>query len=238
MNQASKPSHWWRRTFFSIISIAFLAAALYFSFFIDEPHYPMTAIWLTFCLFAFAIGWPEMVESISFLGSSMKLRAVKSAINELKILAKVQSEVTLELIQAKNRFSSFFGDYEQKMYDSIENMLTKFGFKSEEIKKIQLGWHNWVEHDYISNLITNSIDHHEIPEDKRKKWELARKDIQEKIKNINSIHIQPDELRSIFKELGGYKENVKTIIDDLEYYKKNKKHRDLEQWKNRQKWFQ
>jgi|SaaInlStandDraft_5_1057022.scaffolds.fasta_scaffold01317_13 hypothetical protein len=226
-----------RKIIFSLTSLLSLVAAGYFSFFMDAPHYAMTAIWLTFCLLSFAIGWPEIAESISFLGSSIKLRDVRKAINELKALADVNSRVVLELIQAKGRFRSFSADYEWKMYDSIEKMLKGLGFKPEKIENIQSRWHKWVEHDYIFSLITNSIIHSEIPEENGKEWEAVREDIKNKINKVDDISIQPDELRKKFQNVNGYTKKVKTIINDLEYYKKHKKHRSLEQWKKRNNWF-
>jgi hypothetical protein len=92
-----------RKFLFGIISFLSLCASIYFSFFIQESSSAMTGLWLTFSLFTFAFGWPDVAESISFLGSNIKLREVRNTICELRQLAEVNSRVLLELMQCSNR---------------------------------------------------------------------------------------------------------------------------------------
>lgn len=222
-----------RKFIFTIFFIAAISAGVYFSFVVAQPNYAMTAIWLTFSLFMFALGWPEVAESISFLGSNIKLREVKNAINELKQLAEVNSKTLLELIQCSNRWGGYTDDERMKTFFEIEKLLKNLDFNEDEIKRIQGRWHYWVEGDYIRGLMHNSnINHPEILPAKHSEWHQKRKEISEKID-----HIQPNELRTIFEELGGYTDKVKQVIDDLEYYKRHKKHRDVQKWNQRNEWF-
>lgn len=222
-----------RKAFFTLLFLASLTAGAYFSFGITEPNYAMTGVWLTFSLFMFALGWPEVAESISFLGNNIKLREVKDAINELKLLAEVFSRATLELIQGEGRWGGFADDEKDRTYEDIEKMLKGFGFQRDEILSIQSRWHYWVEKDYVHALMHNSnINHPEIPTARHAEWHVKRNEIYEKIENI-----QPKELREAFQSLDGYTDNVKTAIDDFEYYKTHKKHRDLTRWKQQKNWF-
>jgi hypothetical protein len=77
-----------------------------------------------------------------------------------------------------------------------------------------------------------SINHPEIPKERHAEWHAKRDDIYAKIDEI-----QPDELRKIFEDLNRYTDKVKAAIDDLEYYKKHKKHKDIERWKKHKEWF-
>jgi hypothetical protein len=181
----------------------------------------------------FALGWPEVAESISFLGSNIKLREVKDAINELKLLAEVFSRATLELIQGGGRWVGFLDDEKYRTYEDIEKMLNGFGFKEDKILSIQSRWHYWVEIDYVLALIDQSNSNHpEIPTLRHAEWQVKRNEIYAK-----SEKIQPNEIKEIFQILDGYTDKVKIAIEDFEYYKKNKKHRDFTRWKERADWF-
>ena len=78
----------------------------------------------------------------------------------------------------------------------------------------------------------SNINHPEIPTARHAEWHVKRNEIYEKIENI-----QPKELREAFQSLDGYTDKVKTAIDDLEYYKKYKKHRVVTRWKQQENWF-
>jgi len=222
-----------RKFLFTLLFLASLAAGAYFSFFVTVPNYAMTGVWLTFSLFMFALGWPEVAESISFLGNNIKLREVKDAINELKLLAEVFSRATLELIQGGGRWGGFADDEKGRTYEDIEKMLNGFGFKKDEILSIQSRWHYWVEKDHVHALMHNSnINHPEIPTARHAEWHVKRNEIYAKIESI-----QPNELKEVFQSLDGYTDKVKIAIEDLEYYKKNKKHRDITRWKQHENWF-
>ncbi len=222
-----------RKIVFSVASLISVGAGIYFSFFVKEPNYAMTGIWLTFSLFTFAFGWPEIAKSISFLGNNIELREVKNAISELKQLAEVNSRAILELIQGSSRWGGFTEDERLATYNSIEKMLVNLGFEEREIAEIQSRWHYWVEGDYVRAIIfSHNLNHPAVPKDKLELWHKKREVI---CQQINSI--QPDELRAVFREFNAYTDKVQQAIDDLEYYKKHKKHRDLQEWKRHNDWF-
>jgi hypothetical protein len=221
-----------RRILFSLASLASVSAAVYFSFVVAEPNYGMTGIWLTFSLFTFAFGWPEIAESISFLGNNIKLREVKNAINELKQLAEVNVAALLEIIQTQMRFGGVPEDKKEEVFQQTTVLLKNLGFDKNEIEGIQSRWHFWVEGDYVRALIHNNINHPEIPKERHEEWHAKRKELQEKTNDLT-----PDELRDVFKIFDGDTETVKQVIDDLEYYKKHKKHKDIERWKKHEEWF-
>jgi hypothetical protein len=71
-----------------------------------------------------------------------------------------------------------------------------------------------------------------ISKEKNEEWKQRKKGLG---KQIHSL--LPDDLRSLFREFDAYTEEVKLLIDDFEYYKKNKQHRNPEKWKQRDHWF-
>jgi hypothetical protein len=147
---------------------------VYFSFWVIEPNYAMTGIWLTFSLFTFLFGWPERIESISFLGNNIKLREMENAtreaksitndakytINELKQLAAISSSVILESIQSSGRWGGYTEEKRLESFNTIHKMLKSFGFTCQEIETIESPWHNWNEIDYINGILNMGNVYH------------------------------------------------------------------------------
>lgn len=223
-----------RRIFFSLLSICALGAGIWFSFFhVGEPNPAMTSIWLTSSLFLLVLGWPEIIESVSFLGNNIKLREMKAAVNELRQLAETNAYALLQIYQGADRMGGFTDDDQLNIYQKIEAMLNIVGFEKEEIKKIQYSWHVWIESDYVREIIgIRSTIHPAIPEEKKDIWFQKRKEL---INKVNSI--TPEELRTIFQKMSAYNAQIETAINDFEYYKIHKEHRDFNKWKQRREWF-
>lgn len=222
----------WRRIIFSLFAAASLYAGIHFSFVVTEPSYAMTGVWLTFSLFVFALGWPELAESISFLGSSIKLREVKAAIDELRSLAEVNSKAILDLVQGSSRWGGIPEDEKKTWYERVETLMRELGIKEDRIKAAQSRWHYYVEIDYIHNILGSNINHPAIPKENLQVWYERRREITD-ARDL----ITPDQLRRVFREVDGYTQTVQTVIDDFEYYKKNLKHRDFDRWKSHANWF-
>lgn len=223
-----------RRIVFSLVSVTSIAAATYFSFFVIEPNYAMTGIWLTFSLFVFALGWPEIAKSISFLGNRLELREIETTIRELRQLAEVNISALLEILQTQMRFGGVPEEKKQEILRSTESVLKNIGFKSEEIKNIQSRYHYWVKFDYVRAIIrAHNIKHPVIPKDRETEWNKKREEI-----IANSESYSPDDLRKVFTDFSALTEPVKSKVDAYEYYVKNHKHRDLEEWNNHHNWFE
>ena len=222
-----------RRIIFSLVPMVSVCIAIYFSFGVPEANYAMAGVWLTFGLFTFTFGWPEVAESISFLGNKIKLREVKSTIDELKQLAELNVSALLEIIQTQIRLGGFPEGKKEEVFAKTTDLLKNLGFCKKEINRIQSRWHYWIEMDYV-HCITHSsnINHPEVPDASHKKWHTKREEI---LTRRDSI--KPNDLRGIFGDINGYTESVKTAIDDFEYYKEHKKHRNLERWEKRNDWF-
>ncbi|MDD3029247.1 MAG: hypothetical protein PHS57_03065 [Alphaproteobacteria bacterium] len=223
-----------RRVVFSALYVAALAAAVHFSFRIEHPDYAMTGIYLTFSLFMLAFGWPELAKSISFLGSNIELREVKEAINELRPLAEVFSRSVIELMQGGSCWGGIPAEEKEKAYTSIEKMLKSLSFSKKEIEDILKRWHEWIETDYVYAIVLphSSIDHPEVSKEKKKEWHSLYSALIEKEQTLS-----PDEIREAFRGIDCLSPRIETAISDYEFYKKNKKHQNIERWRQRENWF-
>ncbi len=214
------------------MAFAAIASGLYFSFGVTEPNHAMTGIWLTFSLFVFALGWPEIADSISFFGSSIKLREVKNAINELKQLAEVNARSTLDSIMLGSRWGGMPLENQLKIYQSIQKVLENLSFSTREIEDIQKNWHYWVGGDYVRAMLFTHNPHPAIPEDKRSEWREEIQPLQSKANDIT-----PLQLKELFQKYNGYTDKVRSKIADYQYYIEHKSHRDLNDWEQNYEWF-
>lgn len=226
-----------RKIILSAISIAALLIAILSSFG-EESSSALVGIWLTFSLFAFAISFPEAIKSISFLGGKIEPR-LEEKINELKTLAEINAKLFLDLMQGRSRLGPSSEKYMDEVYHDIEKVLRTCGSSSEEIRKIQSNWHRWVEFDYIHGILSpRSQIHHPLVKEQKDEWVKKRKQIYDSTENAQNVDaVSPDQLRELFRKFDSYDDKIKELIDDFEYYRKNKKHRDTERWKKRHNWF-
>ena len=218
-----------RKAIFSFLSIIAISLSIVFSF-ISEAT--LAGVWLTFSVFMITFGWPELTESISFLGSSIKLREAKDTIKELKELAKIISGATLSLIQSSNRFDGMSDSKKSEIYDSIYTMLTNLNIPTNEINNAQSDWHDWVEFDYKLYILNPKKDHPEIPKEHLGDWHTFHSNFINKLKDVTA-----SEIREGFKKYNGLTEKVDNLIGKLEYYEKNKKHKCQDTWEKRGSWF-
>lgn len=192
----------------------------------------MAGIWIACSFFFFAVSRPQIFDSITFLGNSIKLRDVSDAINELRLRAKITASSTLHLLQTSNRMGGFDDDEKIEMYHGIENVLKAVGFEKEEIEDIQSKWHDWVRLDYVHAIAGGVRTNHPfVPSSNMEIWYQERDTILD-----NAFKIRPNELRKKFEDLGALTELMEELIGDFEYYCKTKKHKDYSKWKDRHTW--
>jgi Txe/YoeB family toxin of Txe-Axe toxin-antitoxin module len=200
---------------------------------VSSPNDSLTGIWLAFALITFVFAWPELIDSVSFLGNSIKMREVNKAIDELKLLAEVNISTLLEVIQTQMRFGGVPEEKRLEMLSETTKVLENLGFGASEITKIQSRYHYWVESDYVrAILVSSNIQHPSIDTPRMHEWQTKRDRFVER-----ADRLAPDDLRDIFKGFDAYNEKIQSAIEDYEYYRINKKHRDLEKWKHRNDWF-
>lgn len=126
------------------------------------------------------------------------------------------------------RFGGVPENEKQKIYKKLTDTLIEIGFTDAEIKEIQSRWHYWIEGDYVRRIVSPNSQINDIPvvKDKQTKWHKKRQELLSKANDVT-----PDDLRKVFKEFDVLNENLTSLINDLEYYKTNKKHKNLDEWK-------
>lgn len=218
-----------RKLAFAIISIFACWAAIHFSFFVNEPNYAMTAVWLTFSLFSFALGWPEVAKSITFLGSSVKTREVKAAATELKAIAKSLALVLLEGTQASGRWGGGFSfDRKQQLRKEVEASLEKSGFNPAEIEEVFSGWNRWCLFDYASAISCYA---------QKKFTATATKWENKHSTDFNNLN-KPDKpatanmVRDFMRDNNFLDAEIDGFVTMMAYYEEHKNHRNPADWKN------
>ena len=214
-----------RKFIFTLIALTSFVLAVLFSF---KSIASLTGIWLTFSIFFIVLAWPEIAESISIFGNNIKLRKVEQKMNELRSLAEGNTRTLFELMQTQMRFGGVPEDEKQKIYKKLTDTLIEIGFTDNEIKDIQSRWHYWIEGDYVRRIVSpnSQINDVPVPKEKQELWYKKRQELLSKASDIT-----PNELREVFKELDVLDTKFESLIDDFEYYKKNKEHKNLEKWK-------
>jgi len=218
-----------RKIIFTLVSLFSCGSAIYFSFCIADPNYAMTAIWLTFSLFSFALGWPEVAESITFLGSSVKTREVKAAANELREIAKSLALVLLEGTQASGRWGGGFSlERKQQLRQEVEASLEKSGFSPAEIEDVFRGWNRWSLFDYASAISCYAQKKFSTPPTK---WENKHS------KDFNSLN-RPDNpataimVRDFMRDNNFLDGEIQGFIEMMTYYEEHKDHKNPTDWNN------
>jgi hypothetical protein len=219
-----------QKILFSFISLFSFLLAVEFSY---ESESVLPGIWLTFSLFTFLIAWPETAESITFLGNSIKLRKLKSSLEDMRHLIEANTRAIFELVQTQMRFGGVSDAQKDEIFKALTEVLEKAGFSKKEIISIQDRWHYWIKGDYVRSILhVHNICHPEIKGEKQEAWDKDRIEIKNKIDEVT-----PEELRELFKKYNAYTVSVKDLIDDFEYYIANRAHRRPDMWKNREHWF-
>ena len=101
---------------------------------LEEPSSALVRIWLTFSLFSFAVAFLETIKSMSFLGGKIE-SCIEEKINELRLLAKINSKIVLDLLQSKGRLGQASDEYMNEVYSDIEKVLKTCGSSSDRLLK-------------------------------------------------------------------------------------------------------
>jgi hypothetical protein len=134
-------------------------------------------------------------------------------------LAKTTAAATLNLAQNPGRFGSLF-EVRQQTRDSILRVLDEMGVPGAEQEKIleDIGWHRFVEFDYMIGATGGSNVPDGLPAEKWRLWEELRERPLDRL-------AEPNEIAAFFKECGLLSEERKEWIEDYRYYRKNRQHR-------------
>lgn len=157
-----------------------------------------------------------------FEATTRVIKEAESTIEELRQLAKLVSATTLSMVQRTGRFGTGFDRKEQEeIRDSLLDYLTKLKISQEEQAQSLSEWHSWVCRDYV-DMIISSV---EVP---RELYDNAE------IKELQSIERNslppPSKIEEILSKYSLMKDETRELIQDYQYYLKNKQHRRPKVW--------
>ena len=222
-----------------LLSIAFyLVGALFLGFvvyLIAPSQAEVDATRVSFALAAsficFAFANIERVSSLGILGMKITLSEAKKvvaeanvALEQLRSIAVVFSEVIVEKLQSEGRFggSNAQSREEQKQY--LISTLKELKVPISEIKKVEVADRQWVKIDYVEDLFWNVPG--EVAQNKTwgEWWAVYHKGLDRP---------DPDECASIMKEYGLNSSDMKEVLKDYRHYMRHGKHRRPEYWFSR-----
>lgn len=192
-----------------------------------EENFWIVFLFVFLSIFFSILALHERIKLVNILKGIIETRELKASLKDLRHVIEASTRAILELVQTQMRFGGVPYEEKEGIYNNLTKVLESAEFTPAEIAQIQTRWHYWVEGDYVRAIIAiNNINHPAVPKEKVEEWHKKREDLKFQI-NV----LQPDDLRKIFQDFGAFTDEIKSLIDDFEYYKKNKQHRDVEKWK-------
>ena len=174
-----------------------------------------------FSFMFFASKLTQFFDSINIAGLGLKMKEARDIVQDLKLIIKnlallTLDETQLKLCKGKPRINEI-----ERNFEIIKEMLYKYNLPQQEIEiLLEEHWHKWVYRNY-TKLIINCVKNDT--------------DFQNKFHNEWHKKNEPFESLENLKEfIGKYhiedEDKFKQILDDYEYYFKNKSHKSIEAW--------
>ena len=199
----------------------------------NELHGVLVIGFLAFIALLFTAHLDQISEfKATSTGIEAKTRAVlseaKNTITELQSLARIFAKTTLSSVKRTGRFGGYNDEEEDEIKNSVLEVLKDIGVPESENIKILSDWHRFTEFDYNMAILGGStipqgFDDQEI----QVEWKSLRD-----FKNIAT----PSQIKEFLDKWGLLDETHSDFIKDYEHYIKNRQHRRLEVWKERESW--
>jgi len=143
------------------------------------------------------------------------------ALDQLRGIAVVLSEVLVEKLQSEGRFGGGKPEQREEHKQKLLAALKELKVPAAEIKRVEGADQQWVKIDYVEELF------HKLPIEvaQNKAWG-------ERWAPYHSIHDRPDpdECQLIMKEFNIDDKDRKDILKDYRYYIRTGNHRRPDQW--------
>ena len=223
------------KNFLSIISLIVLGFSLWFGI-SSMPGEMFIAVIAFFTLLFFANLDRISEFKASKSGFEAKTREVKEIVEEAKItikqiqiLSKIVASTTLSLVKRSGRMGGYSDDEEEKIKESILNVLLQLKISKEECEDVLKEWHKFIEFDYTHYILGGPNVPPNLNPKQIEKWEELRRS---GLMNIPS----PETLTQFLNQCDLLSDETKEVIEDLKYYIGHRKHRRPDIWKKRKEW--
>lgn len=220
------------KKFFLFISIILILASFLYCGFANNVA--GIAFLLTGCIFLFLAFIPDLakyIKEVNFKDGKILTKELKDSLSELRMLAKINAEAIFQLSQLQGRFYIPRMEIDKlNRYSETVRVLKELKIPEEEILKLtDEKWHWWVENDYYIH-IKSKMREKFLKSEKYASLELKEKnEFEQKYKNRSMK--TPQGLLNFATEFDiDIDQEIKTMLEDYDYYVKNKFHNDEKRW--------
>lgn len=177
----------------------------------------ITGFAFMFILFAKEI--TPFLENISIFGLNIKLREIKTLVQDLTNLLVAVAGISLEntLIPLTEEKPTY--ELMELKFDKITKLLKKYNVKSKIIESIQeKHWHEKIYRIYTKKIFesANIIN--------------KKKDYYDDWHNKYEPFVVPEKIKTLLIEIQNNDNNTKHLISAYEHYYKHKKHSSISDW--------
>ncbi|DAA95689.1 TPA: hypothetical protein CPT80_06195 [Candidatus Gastranaerophilales bacterium HUM_9] len=179
----------------------------------------ITGFAFMFILFAKEI--TPFLENISIFGLNIKLREIKTLVQDLTNLLVSVAGISLESTLAPLTEEKPTYELMKSKFDRITELLKKYNVDSKMIESIQeKHWHEKIYRIYTKKIFesANIIN--------------KKKDYYNEWHNKYKPFVVPEKIRTLLTEIQNIDNNVEQLISAYEFYYKYKKHSSISDWNN------
>lgn len=166
-------------------------------------------------------------------GIEIRTRAViaraEVTLCELQLLAQQMAQLTLSLVKRSGRIGGYSDVEEDRIRDSVLEVLKRIGIAEKELSSILAEWHRFVEFDYGHAILGGSTIPANIDDATLKDWKQLRAG------GVVEIPL-PVTIREFLIQHKLMSNERDEYLKDYEHYRVHRTHRRPEVWRERRLW--
>lgn len=150
-------------------------------------------------------------------------------IDQLRSLSTILSAIAVSTVKRSGRIGGFDVHEEQAIFDEVQGILKNLDISPSEQEAVFRDRYRYELYDYLQMIFESAgLNSVVDPEKESTKESLLTAAL--------DLELNPSQVRSFIANHAEANTDLSELLDDLEYYQKNKVHRRLESWKNRSVW--
>ena len=153
----------------------------------------------------------------------------ETAVSELQLLAAQVAGLSLSLVKRQGRIGGYSDEEQDAIRTSIFGVLGKLGLSDETTKQVLRDWHRVVEFDHAHYILEASHIPHTAPAGILEELKALRA-------NGVASYASAQELRAFLSRSGYLSSEIEPLLQDYEYYSRNRTFRRPEAWRDRANW--
>jgi hypothetical protein len=181
------------------------------------------------CSVGMAFSQLDKMETLIFNSTGFEARMKKvieeASIRNLEKFSMTMASCIMDLVSSEGRAGGIRWQYKKQMYDNLVKRLRLLGLTDDQIKEIKENslWDKYLLIDHVFMI------REKIPKDK---YSEITRNIDKQLFKPEIFYVgNPEDFRKLFKDNNILTNELEAIIEDLEYFIKNKKIRRPEVWR-------